>query len=150
MKTNEAAMRDALAADIEKLIVELRSASAWAKAPYAPLPEHCERSTAPFEAAYALRMLLAARATQPAQAAPGGARDQLYEAIEKVLLHHRISTWRDGYGGALPLVDRLCDENSHTIESGRHELRLICDAIYNDDAVNAALAAAPAQAQLDL
>jgi hypothetical protein len=60
--------------------------------------------------------------------------DVLYDKIEQVLLHHRLSNWCMDEDGEelLPLVDRLCDEAGKDISSGKHEIRLICDAIYNE------------------
>ena len=55
----------------------------------------------------------------------------LYKAIEQVLLHHRLSNWHDQYENELPLVDRLCDHEAKDIASGQHQIRLICDEIYN-------------------
>jgi hypothetical protein len=58
--------------------------------------------------------------------------DSLYDAIEKVLLSHKLSNWQDQYENLLGLVDRLCDDNAHDISSGQHAIRLICDEIYNE------------------
>lgn len=57
---------------------------------------------------------------------------QLYAGIEAVLLTHTLSHWQDGAGAALPLVDRLCANRAKDISTGREEIRLIVDAIYND------------------
>lgn len=58
--------------------------------------------------------------------------DSLYDAIEKVLLSHKLSNWQDQHGNLLGLVDRLCDDDAHDIASGQHAIRLICDEIYNE------------------
>lgn len=70
-------------------------------------------------------------------------REALYDAIEQVLLHHKMHNWCSDEDGedALGLVDRLCDHEAKDISSGQHEVRLICDAIYSDDGVRAVLAA---------
>ena len=52
--------------------------------------------------------------------------DALYDAIEDVLLHHRLHAWvldEDGEDHC-PLVDRLCEDGAKSVESGRHEIRL--------------------------
>ncbi len=58
--------------------------------------------------------------------------DALYDKIEQVLLHYRGGAWEDENGDPLPLVDLLSPSPVRTIEAGRHEIRLICDAIYNE------------------
>lgn len=58
--------------------------------------------------------------------------DQLYDAIETVLLSHKLSNWQDQYENLLGLVDRLCDDDARDISSGQHAIRLICDEIYNE------------------
>lgn len=58
--------------------------------------------------------------------------DQLYEEIERVLLHYKLDNWRDQHDSPLGLVDRLCDHDARDIGSGMHQIRLIVDAIYNE------------------
>jgi hypothetical protein len=60
-----------------------------------------------------------------------GTPEKLYDAIEQVLRDHRVSS-RIGDDGALPLVDCLCNSDAEDISQGQHEIRLICDAIYNE------------------
>ncbi|MFL9943669.1 Lar family restriction alleviation protein [Paraburkholderia graminis] len=76
------------------------------------------------------------------------AAGSLYDAIEEVLLSHKLSNWQDQYEGALGLVDRLCDADAHDISSGQHAIRLICDEIYNE--VLTVAAPQPAQTQVAL
>lgn len=66
--------------------------------------------------------------------------DRLFDAIKEVLLHHRLSHTAGEDCQAFPLVDKLCSPGSTDIADGRDEITLICDAIYNDDAVRALLA----------
>ncbi|CAJ7341964.1 Uncharacterised protein [Burkholderia pseudomallei] len=68
---------------------------------------------------------------------------QLYDAIEHVLSHYRLSNWMNEHDGALGLVDRLCDHDARNIESGQNEIRLIVDEIYNEVLIPAAFAATP-------
>jgi hypothetical protein len=56
---------------------------------------------------------------------------QVYEEIEKTLLHHHLSGWQDEDGGGYPLTDILTPDG-HSIQIGYDEIRLICDAIYNE------------------
>jgi hypothetical protein len=74
------------------------------------------------------------RAAPNEPVAPLPSADDLYDKIEEVLLHHRLSNWCMDEDGEdlLPLVDRLCDDSAKDISSGKHEIRLICDAIYNE------------------
>lgn len=87
-------------------------------------------------------------AEKVAQAEPvAWAAGSLYDAIEEVLLSHKLSNWQDQYDGALGLVDRLCDADAHDISSGQHAIRLICDEIYNEVLT---VAAPPAHTQVAL
>jgi hypothetical protein len=74
---------------------------------------------------------------------------QLYDAIEEVLLHHHVSNMEGDDGEAYPLVDQLTTPGANSIESGKFEIRLICDAIYNEVLTVAAPQAecAPREAQ---
>lgn len=78
---------------------------------------------------------------------------QLYDAIEHVLSHYRLSNWVNEHDDALGLVDRLCDHDARNIESGQNEIRLIVDEIYNEVLIPAAFAATlieqPAAAPID-
>lgn len=76
---------------------------------------------------------------------PASLADRLYDAIEQVLLHYRSDAWIDESGDPLPLVDLLSPAASRSITEGRHQVRLICDAIYNDETFIAAIAAATKQ-----
>lgn len=69
---------------------------------------------------------------------PPAIPDALHSAIEQVLLHHR-GPWVDEDGDLLPLVDVLTPAGDRDITAGAHQVRLICDAIYNDPGVRAAL-----------
>lgn len=64
----------------------------------------------------------------------------LYDAIEEVLLHYRMSNLQDDRGGGYPLVDHLTTPAASDIGSGQFEVRLICDEIYNEVLMKAALA----------
>ena len=77
---------------------------------------------------------LAASPAAPAQSAEPMAwtADSLYDAIEEILLHHRMSNLEGDDGEAYPLVDQLTTPGANSIESGKFEIRLICDAIYNE------------------
>lgn len=57
---------------------------------------------------------------------------QLHEEIEQVLLHYKLDNWVDQHDSPLGLVDRLCDHDARDIGSGRHQIRLIVDTIYNE------------------
>lgn len=76
--------------------------------------------------------------------------DAIYDAIEQVLMHHHLSytVADDEDQSGLPLVDALTTPGAKDVTSGHDEVRLICDAIYNDDTFRAltsqASAAAPA------
>jgi Lar family restriction alleviation protein len=78
--------------------------------------------------------------------------DQLYAAIEQVLLHYRHSTIRteDGDSG-YPLTD-LLTMDGHSIQMGYDEIRYICDAIYNEVLTKSATSqpAAPDDSQVGL
>ena len=65
--------------------------------------------------------------------------EALFDAIKDVLLHHRMSYTEGEDAEAFPLVDMLCPPGSRDISKGHDEITLICDAIYNDEAVRAAL-----------
>lgn len=76
--------------------------------------------------------------------------DQLYDAIEETLLHHRMSNLEGDDGEAFPLVDHLTTPGDRGIDSGKLEIRLICDAIYNEVLTKAIhpAAAHPARAEV--
>lgn len=58
-----------------------------------------------------------------------GEAERLYDAIEACLLNHRLHNFMEDDESHYPLVDHLSHGDS--IEDGRHEIRLICDSIYN-------------------
>lgn len=58
-----------------------------------------------------------------------GEADRLYDAIEDCLLNHRLHSFMGDDEDHYPLVDHL--SHGESIEDGRHEIRLICDSIYN-------------------
>jgi len=74
-----------------------------------------------------------------AEPKPAVRAEKLYDAIKEVLLHHRLSYTEGEDAEAFPLVDMLCPPGSRDISNGRDEITLICDAIYNDEAVRAAI-----------
>ena len=85
-------------------------------------------------------MSLIAAAPSPAeQPKPAVREEALFDAIKDVLLHHRMSYTEGEDAEAFPLVDMLCPPGSRDISKGHDEITLICDAIYNDEAVRAAL-----------
>lgn len=58
--------------------------------------------------------------------------EQIYEEIEQTLLHHRLGRWQCADGeGNYPLTDLLTPDGE-SIQAGYDEIRLMCDAIYND------------------
>ena len=71
----------------------------------------------------------------------------LYDAIREVLMHHRLSYTEGQDAEAFPLLDMLCPPGSRDIAKGADEVTLICDAIYNDEAVRAAIEADRARSQ---
>jgi hypothetical protein len=73
-----------------------------------------------------IEALSAAKAVQP-QAQ--GEAERLYDAIEDCLLNYRLHGFVQDDGDSYPLVDHLSHGDS--IEDGQHEIRLICDSIYN-------------------
>lgn len=82
---------------------------------------------------------LAATPSPAEQTKPAVRAEKLYDAIKEVLLHHRLSYTEGEDAEAFPLVDMLCPPGSRDISKGRDEITLICDAIYNDEAVRAAI-----------
>lgn len=58
--------------------------------------------------------------------------DQLYDAIEQVLLHYRHSRlMTEDMGSGYPLTD-LLTADGESIQGGIDEIRYICDSIYNE------------------
>lgn len=58
--------------------------------------------------------------------------EKIYDEIEQVLMHHRLSRWQCDDGESnYPLTDMLTPDGE-TIQAGYDEIRNICDAIYNE------------------
>lgn len=85
------------------------------------------------------RIAIIATPSPAEQPKPAVRAEKLYDAIKEVLLHHRLSYTEGEDAEAFPLVDMLCPPGSRDISKGRDEITLICDAIYNDEAVRAAI-----------
>ena len=106
---------------------------------FAPVPANALNDSPGWLARDAFVAALAATPSPAEQPKPAVRAEKLYDAIKEVLLHHRLSYTEGEDAEAFPLVDMLCPPGSRDISKGRDEITLICDAIYNDEAVRAAI-----------
>ena len=106
---------------------------------FAPVPANAPNDSPGWLARDAFVAALSATPSPAEPPKPAVRAEKLYDAIKEVLLHHRLSYTEGEDAEAFPLVDMLCPPGSRDISKGRDEITLICDAIYNDEAVRAAI-----------